>query len=99
MKLPYSIDDHDLQIEYLFRNVSSLLGVSADDDFKALHVEATPYVRLDQTTVALTWVEVYLEGAKLVNIGADGESLQSSFAEQSDIRASDRPADKYYLGA
>lgn len=46
MKLSYSVDDHDLQIEYLFRDVSSLLGVSADDDFKALHVEATPYVRL-----------------------------------------------------
>lgn len=96
MKLPYSIDDHDLQIEYYFRDVSSLLAVSVDEDFKALHVEAAPYVRLDETTVSLTWVEVYLEGGKLVNLVPNGESLQPPFAEQSDIRVSDRPADKYY---
>ena len=96
MKLPYTIDDHDLQIEYYFRDVSSLLAVSADEGFKELHVEAIPYVRLDNTTVALTWVEVYLEDGKLVNIGADGKSLQPSFAEQSDIQVSDKPADKYY---
>lgn len=96
MKLPYAIDDHDLQIEYYFRDVSALLAVSGDEGFKALHVEASPYVRLDQTTVALTWVEVYLQDGKLVNIGPDGESLQPSFAEQSDIQVSDKPADKYY---
>lgn len=97
MNLPYSIEDNDLQIEYYSRDVSSLLAVSADEDFKALHVEAAPYVRLDETTVALTWVEVYLEGGKLVkNLGPNGESLQPSFAEQSDIRVSNRPADKYY---
>lgn len=96
MKLPYSIDNHDLQIEYYFRDVSSLLAVSGDEGFKALHVEATPYVRLDETTVALNWVEVYLEDGKLVNVGADGQSLQPSFAEQSDIQASEKPADKYY---
>lgn len=96
MKLPYSIDNHDLQIEYYFRDVSSLLAVSDDEGFKALHVEATPYVRLDETTVALNWVEVYLQGGKLVNIGADGQSLQPSFAEQCDIEASDKPAGKYY---
>lgn len=96
MKLPYSIDNHDLQIEYYFRDVSSLLAVSGDEGFKALHVEATPYVRLDETTVALNWVEVYLEDGKLVNISDDGQSLQPSFAEQSKIEASDKPADKYY---
>ncbi|KAK7741260.1 hypothetical protein SLS63_000813 [Diaporthe eres] len=96
LKLPYGVDDHDLQIEYYFRDLSSLLAVSADEGFKALHVEGTPYVRLDEATVALTWVEVYIEGGRLVNIGADGESLQPSFAEQSDIRVSDRAADKYY---
>lgn len=96
MRLPYAIDGHDLQIEYYFRDVSSLLAVSADEDFKALHVEAAPYVRLDETAVALTWVEVYLEGGRLVNIGADGESLQPSFAAQSDVRVSDKPVDKYY---
>lgn len=46
MKLPYSVDDYDLQMKYYFRDVSSLLDVSADEDFKASHVEATPDVRL-----------------------------------------------------
>ncbi|ROV89111.1 hypothetical protein VMCG_09863 [Cytospora schulzeri] len=96
MKLPYAIDDHDLQIEYYFKDVSSLLAVSADEEFKALHVEATPYVRLDETTVTLTWIEVYLEDGKLVNIDGQGKSLQPSFAEQSDIQIADKPADKYY---
>lgn len=96
MKLPYAIDDHDLQIEYYFKDVSSLLAVSADEDFKALHVEAAPYVRLDTTTVTLTWIEVYLEDGKLVNIDNQGKSLQPSFAEQSNIQISDKPADKYY---
>lgn len=96
MKLPYIIDKHDVQIEYYFRDVSSLLAVSADEDFKALHIEATPFVRLDETTVLLNWVEVYLEDGKLVNIGADGKSLQPSFEEQSDIQVSEKPADKYY---
>lgn len=45
----------------------------------------TPYVRLDETIVALSWVEAYLGAGKPVNIGADGESLQPPFAVQSDI--------------
>lgn len=96
MKLPYAIDDHDMTIEYYFRDVSSLLAVSGDERFKALHAEGTPYVRLDQATVAISWVEVYLEDGKLVNIGPDGKSTQPSFAEQSDVKISDRPAEKYY---
>lgn len=76
--------------------MSALLAVSSDEDFKALHIEAAPYVRLDETTVALSWVEVYLEDGKLVNIGADGQSLQPSFAEQSNVQVSNKPADKYY---
>ncbi|ROW18109.1 hypothetical protein VPNG_00187 [Cytospora leucostoma] len=96
LKLPYGIDDHDLQIEYYFKDVSSLLAVSADEEFANLHIEATPYVRLDETTVTLAWIEVYLEDGKLVNIDAQGKSLQPSFAEQSDIQIAEKPADKYY---
>lgn len=96
MKLPYTIDDHDMQIEYYFRDVNSLLAVSADEQFTALHVEAAPYARLDKTTVALTWIEVYLEDGKLVNIDEHGKSTQPSFAEQSSIEAAEKPAAKYY---
>ncbi|RYP74292.1 hypothetical protein DL771_003113 [Monosporascus sp. 5C6A] len=96
MKLPYAIDNHDLMIEYYFKDVSSLLAVSADKDFKDLHVEASPYVQLDTTTVQLSWIEVYLEDGKLVNIDSRGESLQPSFLEQSNIQLSEKPVAEYY---
>lgn len=53
-------------------------------------------VRLDDTIVALAWLEVYLEGVRLGNIDANGERRQVSSAVQSDVRVSDRSVDKYY---
>ena len=96
MKVPYGIDEHDLLIEYYFKDVSSLLDLSADEDFKALHVEATPYVRLDETTVSLSWIEVYLDNGQLSNMNSEGKSLQPPFVEQSDIKVSDKPVANYY---
>lgn len=96
MKLPYQLSTHDMEIEYYFKDVASLLAVSADEDFKALHIECEPYVDLTTTKVTLTWIEVYLEDGKLVNVDAAGKSMQPSFAELSDIKVSDKPVDKYY---
>ncbi|OTB01610.1 hypothetical protein M426DRAFT_25504 [Hypoxylon sp. CI-4A] len=96
MKLPYQINNHDLEIEYYFKNVDPLLAISADEDFKALHVECEPYVDLTTTTVTLAWIEMYLEDGKLVNINAEGKSLQPSFEELSDIKVADKPVSKYY---
>ena len=96
MKLPYQVNDHDLEIEYYFKDVASLLPVSADEDFKALHVEAVPYIRMETTKITLTWIEVYLEDGKLVNIDSQGKSAQPSFEELSDIKLSEKPASKYY---
>lgn len=96
MKLPYPIDDHDLIIEFYFKDVDALLAISADDDFKALHIECDPYLKLDQTTVTATWIEEYLDDGKLVNISPEGKSLQPSFAELSNIELADKPVSKYY---
>ncbi|KAI1100053.1 hypothetical protein F4804DRAFT_58544 [Jackrogersella minutella] len=96
MKLPYKLNHHDLEIEYYFKDVASLLAVSGDEDFKALHVECEPYVNLETTTITLTWIEVYLEDGELVNIDSEGKSLQPSFEEMSDIKVSDKPVSKYY---
>ncbi|KAH9903786.1 hypothetical protein F4778DRAFT_99637 [Xylariomycetidae sp. FL2044] len=96
MKMPYKINDHDIEIEYYFRDVGCLLALSADKDFKALHVECEPYVDLSTTRITLTWIEVYLEDGKLVNIGPEGKSTQPSFEELSKIEMSDRPVAKYY---
>ncbi|KAK8009251.1 hypothetical protein PG991_011802 [Apiospora marii] len=96
MKLPYPVNSHDMEIEYYFQDVASLLAVSADEGFKALHVECEPYVDLATTTVTLTWVEVYLEGGRLVNVDAAGKSTQPSFAELNDIARSDEGVARYY---
>ncbi|KAI1073634.1 hypothetical protein F5B20DRAFT_497604 [Whalleya microplaca] len=96
LKLPNAIDEHDLRIEYYFKDVSTLLAISADEDFKALHVECYPYIRVDNSTVHLSWIEVYLEDGKLANIDSEGTSLQPSFEELSQIQASDKPVNKYY---
>lgn len=96
MKLPYNVNDHDLEIEYYFKDVASLLALSADEGFKALHVECVPYVDINRAKVTLSWIEVYLEDGKLVNIDSQGRSVQPSFEELSDIKLSDRPAAKYH---
>ncbi|KAI1323052.1 hypothetical protein F5Y16DRAFT_403832 [Xylariaceae sp. FL0255] len=82
MKTPYQVNKHDLEIEYYFKDVANLQAVSADDDFKALHLESEPYV--------------YLDNGKVVNLGEDGESLYGSYSELSDIKISDQPVAKYY---
>ncbi|KAK7755708.1 hypothetical protein SLS62_002319 [Diatrype stigma] len=96
LKLPYPVTENDMLIEYYFKDLDSLLAISADEDFKALHVEAEPYIRSEATQVTLTWIEVYLEDGKLVNIDSEGKSTQPSFAELSDIKVSDKPLSKYY---
>ncbi|KAI0162089.1 hypothetical protein GGR57DRAFT_453112 [Xylariaceae sp. FL1272] len=96
MKTPYKVNNHDLEIEYYFKDIATLLAVSADDEFKALHLESEPYVRHDTATVTLTWIEVYLDNGKLVNLDSEGQSLYPSFAELADIKGSQEPVAKYY---
>ncbi|KAI6089180.1 hypothetical protein F4821DRAFT_67200 [Hypoxylon rubiginosum] len=96
MELPYKVNNHDLEIEYYFKDVAALLAISADEDFKALHVECEPYIDHETTTVTLTWIEVYLEDGKLVNVDVAGKSLQPSFEELSDIKVADKPVANYY---
>ncbi|EMR67563.1 hypothetical protein MGN70_009731 [Eutypa lata] len=96
MKTPYKVNNHDLEIEYYFKDVAHLLAVSADQEFKDLHLESEPYVRHDTATVTLTWIEVYLEDGKMVNVSAEGESLYPSFAELSDIKGTEESVANYY---
>lgn len=96
MKMPYKVNDHDLEIEYYFKDVASLLALSGDQDFKDLHAECVPYVNIETTKITLTWIEVYLEDGKLVNVDSEGKSSQPSFEELSDIKSADAPVAKYY---
>jgi hypothetical protein len=97
LKLPWpTYSGADVIIEYYFENLEALIGISSDDDFKALHVDCVPFINMETTIISLTWIEVFLEDGKVINISAEGESLHPSFAEASKIELSDKPADKYY---
>lgn len=54
MGTPYQVNIHDLEIEYYFKDVASVLAVSADQEFKELHLESEPYVAHDTSKVTLT---------------------------------------------
>ncbi|GAW17108.1 hypothetical protein ANO14919_065580 [Xylariales sp. No.14919] len=96
MKTPYQVNTHDLEIEYYFKDVATLLAVSGDQEFKELHLESEPYVAHDTAKVTLTWIETYLENGKMVNVDSEGQSLYASFAELADIKGSEKPVEKYY---
>ena len=97
LQLPWPIyDRHDAIIEYYFEDIAALIGISADEDFKALHVDTVPFIDFDSTIISLTWIEVFLDNAKVVNVSADGKSLHAPFGESSKIELSDKAAEKYY---
>ncbi|KAI1261696.1 hypothetical protein F5Y18DRAFT_401103 [Xylariaceae sp. FL1019] len=96
METPYAVNTHDLEIEFYFEDVASLLAVSNDEEFQKLHMESEDFVEHETVKVTLTWIEVYLDNAKMINVDSTGESTYSSFAELSDIKMTDVPTGKYY---
>ncbi|KAJ8133609.1 hypothetical protein O1611_g12 [Lasiodiplodia mahajangana] len=95
MGFPYGADDHDLHIEYYIKEPESLVNVSSDERFRALHIECEPYVDMNKITVDCSLIQVYLENNQLVNIDSEGKSEQLSFKELSDIKVSDKPIAEY----
>ncbi|KAI1864605.1 hypothetical protein JX265_008329 [Neoarthrinium moseri] len=85
MRISYRMDDHDVEIEYYFKDAAALVALSADKDFQALHIECLPYVQINKSTATMTWIEVYVDNGELVNISSEGKSLQPSFEEQSSV--------------
>ncbi|KAI0968020.1 hypothetical protein F4678DRAFT_231748 [Xylaria arbuscula] len=97
MQTPYAVNEHDLEIEYYFKDTATLLAVSGDQEFKELHLESEPYVSHETAKVTLTWIETYVENGKMVNVGKEtNTSLYSSFAELADIKVSENPVEKYH---
>ncbi|KAI1100212.1 hypothetical protein F4804DRAFT_336490 [Jackrogersella minutella] len=80
------IDDHDITVEFYFRNFADLEKMRADPDFRALQASEGPYVNLVHTIATLGWVEKYLDGGKVVNI-KDGKSAYPTWAELQDLSA------------
>ncbi|KAJ3571905.1 hypothetical protein NPX13_g5219 [Xylaria arbuscula] len=96
MKTPYQVNTHDLEIEYYFKDIATLLALSADPQFKELHLESEPYVAHDTAKVALTWIETYVENGKAVHIDSGGQSAYAAFSELANIKGPEKPVEKYY---
>lgn len=88
-------------MEFYFRNFAELNKVNSDPEFKELQASEGPYVNLVHTVVTLGWVEKYVDGGKVVNIGEDGKSTYPPWAELNDLSTAfpPRPAEgaKYSL--
>ncbi|KAK0725834.1 hypothetical protein B0H67DRAFT_482169 [Lasiosphaeris hirsuta] len=70
---PWVIRDHDVQVEFLFRDMAAMLAVVADSDFQKLHEAEAPYTSRVHIEASLGWVETYVAGASVVNITAEGK--------------------------
>ena len=62
-------------------------NVRNDPEFRALQASEGPYVNLIHTVATLGWVEQYVDGGKVVNIGPDGKSTYPSWAELGDVQS------------
>ncbi|KAH9906643.1 hypothetical protein F4778DRAFT_722805 [Xylariomycetidae sp. FL2044] len=81
----WTIDDHDVTVEFYFRNFAELNKVNSDPEFKELQASEGPYVNLIHTVVTLGWVEKYVDGGQVVNIGEDGKSTYPQWSEMNDL--------------
>ncbi|KAI1455357.1 hypothetical protein F4805DRAFT_459922 [Annulohypoxylon moriforme] len=79
------VDDHDITVEFYFRNFAELEKVHKDPDFQALQATEGPYVNLVHTVVSLGWVERYIDGGKVVNLRDDGTSAYPPWKELMDL--------------
>ncbi|PYH91393.1 hypothetical protein BO71DRAFT_332322, partial [Aspergillus ellipticus CBS 707.79] len=85
-KRGWVVDDHDLTVEFYFRNFLAMNNVGMDPEFRALQAAEGPYVNLVHTVASFGWVEQYVDGGKVVNIGEDGKSVYPSWMELGDVR-------------
>ncbi|KAK3393289.1 hypothetical protein B0H63DRAFT_15185 [Podospora didyma] len=82
----WTIDDHDMTVEFYFRTFAELNKVNSDPEFKALQASEGPYVNLVHAVATLGWVEKYVDAGKVVNIdGKSGKSTYPPWSELSDL--------------
>ncbi|KAK9421234.1 hypothetical protein SUNI508_06082 [Seiridium unicorne] len=84
-RLTIDMKDHDVTVEFYFRSFAELHKVTSDPEFQAAQATEGPYVNLVHTVVSLGWVEKYIYGGKVVNIGEDGKSTYPPWSELNDL--------------
>ncbi|KAI1809824.1 hypothetical protein GGS20DRAFT_595532 [Poronia punctata] len=77
---PWVVRDFDVQVEFYFRDMSTLPELAADPDFKALQAMEGPIVSRLHVEHTLGWVERYIENGKIINVGEDGKPMYPKFS-------------------
>ncbi|KAI0184182.1 hypothetical protein EV127DRAFT_243593 [Xylaria flabelliformis] len=77
------VRDYDMQVEFYFRDFATLYQLASDPDFRRLQAEEGPYVSRIHVEVSIGWVETYVQGGTVVNIGEDGKPVFPRFPEMS----------------
>ena len=81
----WTVDDHDLTVEFYFREIAGLVTVSTDPDFIALKSIEGPFISQKGVVARLGWVETYVADEQAVNL-IDGKSQYESFEQASAIQ-------------
>lgn len=71
----WTVDDHDVLVEFYVRDLAAIEGIINDPDFLKLQEEEAPYIDTDRAPIgaSLGWVEVYAEQGQIVNVTKDGK--------------------------
>lgn len=77
------IRDHDMHVEFWFRDMATLAAIAGDPDFQALQAAEGPYASKIHVEASLGWVEQYVAEGKVVNVTVDGKPDFLGFAEMS----------------
>ncbi|KAE8149912.1 hypothetical protein BDV25DRAFT_155457 [Aspergillus avenaceus] len=75
----WTVDDHDVTVEFYLRSVNELTTVLADPEFKALQEEEEPYVSGENIVATLGWVETYVQDGRVVNLDTAGSPIYPGF--------------------
>jgi len=77
------ISDHDVQVEFLFRDFETLTKFTSDPDFQKLQAEEGPYVSKIHVVTSIGWLETYVKDGEVVNIDKEGKPTFPGWKEVS----------------
>lgn len=77
------VRDHDMHVEFWFRDIASVAAAVADPDFRALQALEGPYTSKIHVEASLGWVEQYVADGKVVNVSDAGRADVPTWQELS----------------
>ncbi|KAM0430052.1 hypothetical protein ACHAPT_006058 [Fusarium lateritium] len=77
------VRDHDMHVEFWFRDMAALAETAADPEFQALQAQEGPYASKIHVEASLGWVEQYVADGKVVNVKEDNKPDFLSWEEMS----------------